>query len=700
MPAYTVPGVRFETVDADRATVDPARVDVTAFVGVTERGPLDAPVRLESWEQFTSTFGSFRPVGMLPYAVKGFFDNGGRTCHVIRVAAPELAIPLAAVAQPIHRRSSIVANPGELAPGSVVTIRDDELVHNYLAVGVDTATGVVTWDRQLDDDYVLASMELASGAGTANANLIDDGGGACVEVSAANPGTWGSRLSVVVSPSQGASFRTADAVQPPSREVSFVTSLAGIDPGAVVRISQGDPVLVTRRRVAFVDADGSAVGWGVALDPGYDLTKPLLFEVAAFNLVVKLDGATREVHARLSLQADHSRFLPVVLAAESALIRAEVLASLSDSTALPQPGPEVALRGGRDGTAGLRVAHLLGSDTPTERRGLATLELVAEPALVALPDLVAEPVAPVGHAPAPAPEVDPCCPVPVPPAAPPTAIDPDLVEAWPGFAEPEILAAQEHVVTFCEGSERVAVLDPPRLKTAGGALDLAALSDWRGQFDSSYAALYSPWVRVLDPLGGSGSDPLRAVPPSGHVAGVAGRVDAQRGPAEAPANQRLAWVQELDCDVSASEQSVLDPAGISCLRALPGRGLMVYGARTLSSEGNLRYLNVRRLLLAIRRTLRAELQWAAFEPADAVLREFVTMTVTGYLTALWQQGSLAGTTPDEAFLIRADDEVNPPEDAASGQFFVDVAVAVVLPAQYIIVRIGRTEDTLVLEEVS
>src|SRR5262245_44731563 len=124
MPVYTVPGVRFETVDADRATVDPARVDITAFVGVAERGPLDTPVRLESWEQFTSTFGSFRPVGMLAYAVKGFFDNGGRTCHVIRVAAPEVALTLAAGPQPADRRSSVVTNAGDVAPGSAVTIRE------------------------------------------------------------------------------------------------------------------------------------------------------------------------------------------------------------------------------------------------------------------------------------------------------------------------------------------------------------------------------------------------------------------------------------------------------------------------------------------------------------------------------------------------------------------------------------------------
>src|SRR5262249_3105101 len=187
-------------------------------------------------------------------------------------------------------------------------------------------------------------------------------------------------LSVVVSPSWGPSFRTTGAVQPASRQVSFVTSLAGVERGAVVRISQGDPVLETRRRVEFVGTDGSAVGWDVALDAGYDLTKPFLFEVAAFNLSVKLDGATREVHERLSLSADNPRFLPDVLAAQSVLIQAKVLASLSDPTALPSPGPDVPLLGGRDGTAGPRGAPLPRPGSAPAPARLRPLLLVGAPA--------------------------------------------------------------------------------------------------------------------------------------------------------------------------------------------------------------------------------------------------------------------------------------------------------------------------------
>jgi len=707
MPTYTVPGVRFEIVDADRATIDPARVDVCAFVGVAERGPVDTAVRLTSWEQFTSTFGLFRPVGMLPYAVKAFFENGGRACVVVRVCAPEASLQLAAVAQPGDRLSSVLADVSDVVLGAVVTFQQGPVVHNYLVAEVDPATNTVTWDRELDAGYDLASppatpLELATGGGAASTTIADDAGNPCLDVSAIGPGSWGSRLSVVVGPSPGAAFRTTAATQPASRLVSYVTSTAGLEPGAVVRATQGGagPTVVTRVLVDSVNAADGAIGWASPLDPSYLLTEPIGFELEAFSLAVRLDGVTREAHQGLSLRAEHPRFAPRVVAADSTWIRAELAAAALPPLAVAASGPEARLLGGRDGTAGLRTNDVLGDPSAPVRTGLRVLELVPEPALVAVPDLVAEPVPAAARLVEPPPEHDPCCPVPwgVPEA--PAAIDPVLTEAWHGFADSDVLAAQERIVTVCETSERVALLDPKRCRTAGGAPDLAGLLDWRSRFDSSYAALFAPWVDVLDPLGGVGADPLRPIPPSGHVAGIAGRVDAERGPSEAPANQRLRWAQELDCTIEAAEQGVLDPAGISCLRPISGRGLRVYGSRTLSLDGNLRYLNVRRQLLAIRRTLGSELQWAAFEPIDATLANLVTLSVTGYLTELWRAGGLAGATPEEAFLVRADDEANASEQAALGEFHVDVLVAVVVPAHYVIVRIGRTADTLSLEEVA
>src|SRR5262245_19991568 len=112
MPTYVTPGVYFETVDTDRGELDPARVDVCGFVGICERGPLDVPVRLTTWAQFRSVFGGFRRAGLLAYAVKAFFDNGGRACQVVRMAAPTVdSLALAPVPQPADRRSSVLSGP-------------------------------------------------------------------------------------------------------------------------------------------------------------------------------------------------------------------------------------------------------------------------------------------------------------------------------------------------------------------------------------------------------------------------------------------------------------------------------------------------------------------------------------------------------------------------------------------------------------
>jgi hypothetical protein len=520
-------------------------------------------------------------------------------------------------------------------------------------------------------------------------------------VDASSPGAWGGRLSAIAARTTGAATATTTAVQPSSRLFSFVASVAGFETGTLVRISQGGaPAVVSRRVVTSVDVTRGRLGWDLALDPAYDLTKPILLEAEAFTLSVLRNGVTAEVFGALSLRPEHSRFAPAVLAGSSTLVRAGLPAAAPGPYVLPEPGAAQPLRGGRDGTAGLRLVDVLGDPSDPPRRGLRAYEVVPEPALLAIPDLVAEPVPAVAYAPPEPPEIEPCCPQPPPEPALPAAIDPVLVEGWHGFPTEQVLAAQERIVTVCEASDRVALLDPARLRPQGGNLDLAGLMDWRSRFDSSYAALHAPWVRVLDPMGPTGGDPLRSVPPSGHVAGVIGRVDAERGPSEAPANELLNWVQELDCEINGAEQGVLNPAGVSCLRPLTGRGLRVYGARTLSLEGNLRYLNVRRMLLAIRRTLRAELQWAVFEPADLTLRRLLVVAISGYLFALWERGALAGAEPDEAFFVRADDELNPPEDAGAGRVVVEAGVAVVLPAEFVLLRVGRTEAGLEMEEVS
>jgi phage tail sheath protein FI len=257
---------------------------------------------------------------------------------------------------------------------------------------------------------------------------------------------------------------------------------------------------------------------------------------------------------------------------------------------------------------------------------------------------------------------------------------------------------QQQLVLHCElMADRVALIDPPSPQ-AKDALDPRRVLDWRQQFDSSYAALYYPWVLAPDPLRLRG-EVVRALPPCGHVAGIIARADLSVGVHRAPANYELAWAQGFSADVPVEWQEVLNPLSINCLRPLPGRGLRLYGARTLSSNTQLLYLNVRRLLLMIERALRLSLQWTVFEPNDFNLRQTLIVGITGFLEELRRRGALAGRSAEEAYFVQCDLNNNPPFLSDLGRLIIDVGVAPTLPAEFVVVRIGRTQDELEMTEL-
>ena len=202
---------------------------------------------------------------------------------------------------------------------------------------------------------------------------------------------------------------------------------------------------------------------------------------------------------------------------------------------------------------------------------------------------------------------------------------------------------------------------------------------------------------VRDPLR-LGGQRVRAIPPSGHVAGVIAQTDLAIGVHRAPANIALRWIHGTTLDITAEWQGILNPAHVNCLRHFPGRGYRVYGARTLSSDTTWRFLNVRRLLLMLETAVSYAIQWAVFEPNNFYLRQTVTLTITSFLNALWQRGALVGNTEEEAFFVRCDEENNPSFIIDSGQLIVDIGVAPAQPAEFVIFRIGRTQDELEITE--
>ena len=265
---------------------------------------------------------------------------------------------------------------------------------------------------------------------------------------------------------------------------------------------------------------------------------------------------------------------------------------------------------------------------------------------------------------------------------------PDLMAAYQANAmtRDQVKAVQLAMIAHCEiMKDRVAILDPLP------DLNVQDVKDWRMKeagYDSKYAALYYPWVQVADPTPGANGATM-AIPPSGHMAGIWARSDTERGVHKAPANEVVRGVISLALDVTKSEQDSLNPVGVNCIRAFPGRGIRVWGARTLSSDASWRYINVRRLFNFVEESIQVGTQWVVFEPNDLDLWQRVKRTINAFLTRVWRDGALFGATPQEAFFVKCDAENNPPETRDAGQLIVEIGIAPVKPAEFVIFRISQ-----------
>jgi uncharacterized protein len=262
---------------------------------------------------------------------------------------------------------------------------------------------------------------------------------------------------------------------------------------------------------------------------------------------------------------------------------------------------------------------------------------------------------------------------------------PDLMAAYQaGKIDREaVKAVQVGMIAHCElMGDRLAILDPlPELSPQQAR-------DWRtteAGYDSRFAALYWPWIKVFDPVSGS----PRLIPPSGHVAGVWARNDATRGVHKAPANEIVRGTIGIGTVITRGEHDMLNPAGVNCIRAFPGRGTRIWGARTLSSDPAWRYVNVRRLFNYVESSLSLGTQWVVFEPNDKDLWQRLIRTIRSFLYRIWQDGGLFGDTAEQAFYVKCDDETNPSEVIEAGQLVCEIGLAVVKPAEFVVFRLAQ-----------
>ncbi|MBE9594778.1 MAG: phage tail sheath family protein [Proteobacteria bacterium] len=244
--------------------------------------------------------------------------------------------------------------------------------------------------------------------------------------------------------------------------------------------------------------------------------------------------------------------------------------------------------------------------------------------------------------------------------------------------ENSVPSLRDELIYHCEDlKDRFAILQAAQGDTDVGSLDRPA--------DSKYAAFYSPWIKVFDPL----TNTNKLIPPGGHIAGVYARSDIERGVHKAPANEVLKGVTELQLQITKEQQGILNPKGINCIRAFPGRGIRVWGARTISSDTLWKYINVRRLFLFLEESIDEGTQWVVFEPNNEKLWARVRQTITQFLTRVWKDGALMGTTPEEAFFVKCDRTTMTQDDLDNGRLIVLIGVAPVKPAEFVIFRIAQ-----------
>lgn len=233
---------------------------------------------------------------------------------------------------------------------------------------------------------------------------------------------------------------------------------------------------------------------------------------------------------------------------------------------------------------------------------------------------------------------------------------------------------------------RIAVLDTPPNQ------DLPSVRKTRGEIDSTYAAMYAPWIRVTNPLARPGNETREReinVPPSGHICGIYARNDQLRGVHKTPANEVISSALGFETEYNQAQQAVLNPIGINCLRALKGRGNRVYGGRLATSDREVLYVSDRRYLNFIKRSIYESMQWAVFEPNGPVLWANVRQAVQSFLYNQWFNNALFGTSPEEAYFVVCDGTVITQADLDNGRMICEVGLALLKPAEFVVFRIGQ-----------
>ena len=643
---FTYPGVYIQEF-APGAPIVGVGTSTAAFLGPTASGDVNVPTKITSMDQFVAQFGDQPLPGFyLWYAVRGFFDNRGQVCYVVRVSNGTYGtltlLDSTASGNPlINVRARRL---GPLNPPIQVSVALSHLISNAAVYRPQQDQFTLTGTREI----TLQTANLASQFRP----------GDSVQV-----GAFGDHVITRIS---GVVFRLADEVNAPlgtTGPVRLSDALAGtrtfrihstvpvaagtLVPGTMLTITQGvnsDTQIVDTVQTEYLQTSPPDVTYRVTFRNGLAIgvNQATLAPVVSqeFDITVQ-QGAATTLYDHLSIDSAHPRYLDGIINGDATgQIFANPVEPAPSSTP-PQNLPAV-----------LAATSL----TPAQPEDLTTLGVNHYSAAI---DSL-QPVDDVN-----------------------IVSIPDAVTLAPPHGTPT--AVQQSLIQHCEQmGDRFAVLD------AQGGLPLFGANSIETQrlaLDSTrgYAALYYPWLRV-QPIG-PGAPIL--VPPSGHVCGIMARVDTTRGVHKAPANEIVNGAVGVERTMSDVDQGQLNIVGIDVIRQFQGGGRPVlWGARTTATDTNWQYVNVRRLFLFLEESIQEGIRWAVFEPNNTALWAKLKRTITEFLTRVWRDGALFGETADQAFYVRIDETLNPDSTRALGQLFIQIGVRPSYPAEFIIVRIG------------
>jgi uncharacterized protein len=619
-----------------------------AFVGPALRGPMRRPERIANWTRYVELFGVdgvpfFADAPLYtPIAVQGFFDNGGSDMWFVRVGtAAQSSLPLDdANGNP----TVVVTAKKEGKSGDTIKVEVQNPSNPPLAATTALRVSVPITLAQ-DTKVQLGSPADARKFVNGDVVRLEDANNnetATVESVSGDTVTLAAALTNTYDTNPPSTMRLADlpvgATTLRLGDATGVPKTTGVDAGTYLTISNGGGT-TENTVVQKVDHQSGRVWIRPPLQNGYALDPAAAaVDVVSLEFTLIINGGA-EKFSQLSMDPRHSRYFAT--AVDSDLVTVSPAdppnaASPPDNMPDDTTGSPAPLAGGADDDP-VNVS-------PAEfMRGIDALKPIDEVNVLCVPDSFEQGV-------------------------------------------------QSHMITHCEGlQDRFAVLDPkPRADADGIGVQRNALGSDRG-----FAALYYPRIVVSDPVIAGGRV---TVPPSGHLAGIYARVDGERGVFKAPANEIMRGVLDLERVVTEEEQGPLNEDGINVIRSFPGRGAVVWGARTISQSTQWRYVNIRRFLLFVEESLKEGTLFTVFEPNTPALWGQVKRQVTEFLTRQFTAGALVGTTPDEAFIVQVDEELNTPGVMALGQLIIKVTLFPATPAEFVVFKIIQQPGGPLIEE--